>query len=66
MTTCVMVWAESEQNRDGDEYRVWRVGTGDDDLEPTGRVYNCSGFDSAIGLARRMAADRRLPIERLD
>ena len=66
MTTCIMVWSDVNCDRYGDEYQSWHVGTGDDDLEPTGKIYNCSSLDVAIRTAQNMARDRRLPIERLD
>ena len=66
MTTCIIIWDEVEQNRYGDEYQSWHVSTGDDELEPTGKVYNCSNQVVALDLARKMATDRHLTIERLD
>lgn len=32
------------------------------DGEPTGKIYRCRSFDRAMGLARKMAADRRMEI----
>lgn len=46
----------------GDEIDIWTVCVGDDDGEPTGKVYTCRSEDAAWKLARNMARDRRLEI----
>ena len=65
MTTAtnVMLWDESEQDRHGDEYRIWYVQLGDDDGEPIGTAYKHNGRNHAITTAQNMSRDRRLPIE---
>jgi hypothetical protein len=50
------------QDADGEEIPVWVVYIGDEDAEPTGRVYRCYSFSVAEGLARRMAKDRGLEL----
>ncbi len=60
-----MVYDDSEQDRHGDEYRVWYVGLGDDDGEPVGRQWKHWNQLDARVLACKMARDRRLTVEYL-
>ena len=53
---------QPEQNKDGDEIPVWVVYVGDDEAEPTDRIYHCHDFTEAEQLAQRMAKDRRLDL----
>lgn len=48
---------------EGIEFPEWSVFAGDDDAEPTGRVYHCRSYEGAVKLAQSMARDRRLPLE---
>jgi hypothetical protein len=53
---------EPAQNHDGDEVPIWFVFVGDEDSNPVSTVYHCHKFNSAEGLAKRMARDRRLEL----
>ena len=53
---------QSDQNHDGDEIPVWFVYIGDEDAEPTGKVYKFHDFKAAGELARQMSSDRRLEL----
>lgn len=48
--------------RSGDEIPVWTVCISDEDGEPIGTVYNVYSLEKARGLGRKMAQDRRLPL----
>lgn len=61
-TVAIFVTADSDIDREGDEFQVWHVGPGDEDGEPTGKHYTCHSYDKAFNLGRKMAADRRLEL----
>jgi len=62
-TTAVFVSADLDIDRDGDEIQIYNVFVGDDDGEPTGKVYVVRrGADAAFELGRKIAADRRLEL----
>ena len=61
--TNIMLWDECEQDRHGDEYRIWFVQLGDDEGEPIGTAYKHNARNHAITTAQRMGHDRGLPIE---
>jgi len=62
--TNIMLWDECEQDRHGDEYRIWYVQLGDDDGEPIGTAYKHNSRDYAITTAQSMSRDRfGIPIE---
>lgn len=54
---------DSATDRYGDEYPVWSVFAGDDDGEPTGKIYTTFSIGAAEDLARKMGRDRNLPVE---
>lgn len=54
---------ESDFDMEGDEYPVWAVWVGDEDGDAIGKVYHCRSMAGAKELARKMAHDRRLPLE---
>jgi len=53
---------QADQDAEGEEIPVWVVYIGNEDAEPTGKIYRCYSFELAEGLARRMAKDRRLEL----
>ena len=53
---------QADHNQDGDEVPVWCVYVGDEEAEPTNRVYWCWSYTLARDLAHRMAHDRRLEL----
>lgn len=63
--TNVMVWDETEQDRHGDEFRVWWVQLGDDDGEPVGTAFKHTTEKNAIIRAGLIAKKYDLPIEHL-
>lgn len=67
--TCVMVWAESVQDEDGDEVRDWYVALGNDDGEPVDEG-NISWFygneKAAKEFARSLGKSNKLPVEYFD
>jgi len=67
--TCVICWAESLQDKDGDEVRHWYVSFGDDNGEPIDEG-NISGFygneKAAKEFARSLGKSNKLPVEYID
>ena len=53
---------QPEQDAQGEEIPVWVVYVGDEEAEPTGKVYRCHNFTAAEKLAHAMAHDRRLDL----
>jgi len=63
MTTAVYVIADVDIDHDGDEMLVYNVYVGDDDAEPTGKVYIVRrGAAAAFELGRKIARDRNLEL----
>ena len=62
-TTAVFLSADVDIDFDGDEIQTFNVYVGDDDGEPTGKVYTVRrGYDAAFALGRKIAADRGLEL----
>lgn len=62
-TTAVFVASDVDVDFDGDEMEVFHVFVGDNDGEPTGRVYTVRrGRDAAITLAEKIGRDRRMEV----
>jgi len=59
----IWAWGDVTENRDGDEYRIFSCAVCYDDGEPMGKIYTSTSRERIVGLARRMARDRRLPLE---
>jgi hypothetical protein len=53
---------EADQDAEGEEIPVYAVYVGNEDGEPTGKVYRVHSFKSALALARLMSTDRRLEL----
>ena len=60
--TNVVVYADVDINRDGDEFQVWHVGLADDDGEPVGKWYTYHNYAGALELGQKMARERRLEL----
>ena len=49
-------------DREGEEIPVWFVCCEDEDGNEVGKVYRCSTYAGAVGLADKMALDRNLEL----
>lgn len=53
---------QSHRNHEGDEIPTWLVYVGDEDAEPTGKVYTFYNYRWARDGAHAIANDRRLEL----
>lgn len=66
-STCVICWAESLQDKDGDEVRHWYVSFGDDWLDPVDTISNFYHNEcGAKSFAHDLAVSHKLPVEYID
>ena len=62
-TTCVICDGPiSGGCDDNDEFPVWSVFSADVNGDPTGQVFTCYAYCSAVTLAQRIAKDNRLEL----
>lgn len=53
---------ESDIDCEGEEIPCWTVYAGDEEAEPTSKVYTFHNLAGALALANKMAADRRVEL----